>query len=270
MLALVLVLSAPTGDAATAESFAASGEAHLLEAVSDGHPLDAFDEAHKNFETAFLLGDDSRYLCRAVETAELALRTATMNKDTRTSWQEIWRDDMKRLRAEATKQGRANCRYHGQGDRLPPRVELLADAGGPPATEPASPAAPPRPVSQDRRPSTAARGLLIGGGLLLAASAALGGVAASGYVQRGRLVDQERALAADAWELGYANGATFAGQASLGEDIRAAHRLMLGSAIASGISGGISIFMLASGARLARAGVAVRPTLGGLVLLGRF
>lgn len=114
------------------------------------------------------------------------------------------------------------------------------------------------------------RGLLISGGLLLGTAAALGGGATAAFVRRDALVDQERALAANAAALGYADTATLNAQAALGDGIRAAHRLMLGTAITSGITAGTAAVLLAIGAHRRRSRIDVQPTLGGLLIHGRF
>lgn len=132
MLAIVflsLLLSEPPVGAATkvskAEAFAAAAEAHLkLATTSAKRPLDEFHNAHTKFDAAFLVDDVTKYLCRALGVADLALRTATFtDEQERLSWEETQRDDLDRLRDEATRTGVENCRYDAKGK---PRLVLLA------------------------------------------------------------------------------------------------------------------------------------------------
>src|SRR5690606_8591000 len=91
----LLLLSAPVATIETpqAETFAATGETHLRRAT-DEHSLPEFHAAHKNFDSAYLIADDARYLCRALVATELALLTVSFaNDQERLSWEELRRED---------------------------------------------------------------------------------------------------------------------------------------------------------------------------------
>jgi hypothetical protein len=161
--------------------YAALAEDHLRRAASPGEQqLDEFDEAHKNFDLAFLTADDTQHLCRAAFTAELALSTASFTDDqARLSWEEVRRDDLDRLRKRAAATRVANCRYDAAGAPLRPRVAVLEDADFLPAAAPPAPEvkderprldlSTPTPVEQRRwQARTTAGGLLTGAGVGLA------------------------------------------------------------------------------------------------------
>lgn len=138
MLAIVLgpllLSTAPTAsEAPQAETFAAAGEAHLRRATEE-HSPDEFEAAHKNFDSAYLVADDPRYLCRALAVAELALRSATFaTQQERLSWEDLRREDLDRLRDDAAQAQRSNCRFDVSGKPLPPRVALIDPDGPAPA-----------------------------------------------------------------------------------------------------------------------------------------
>lgn len=128
MLAIVflsLLLSGAATKVSEAETFAAAAEAHLkLATTSAERPLDEFHNAHTKFDAAFLVDEVTKYLCSALGVADLALRTGTFtDEQERLSWEETQRDDLDRLRDEATRTGHANCRYDEKGK---PRLVLLA------------------------------------------------------------------------------------------------------------------------------------------------
>ncbi len=113
-----------------ARVYAAAGEAHLERAATPGEQqLDEYDEAHKNFDLAYLTGDDARHLCRALFAAEVALSTAKFTDDqARLSWEEVRRDDLERLRKDAAEHRRSNCRFDIKGEPQPPRLAVMDDA----------------------------------------------------------------------------------------------------------------------------------------------
>jgi hypothetical protein len=139
MLAIVLLpfiiaapaSSSPKGDPnAQAEIYAAAGEGHLERAATPGErQLDEFEEAHKNFDLAYLTADDARHLCRALFAAEVALSTADFAEDqARLSWEEVRRDDLDRLRKNAAETRRSNCRFDAKGEPQRPRLAVMDDA----------------------------------------------------------------------------------------------------------------------------------------------
>lgn len=286
MLAWILMLTPPAApdlstadlrrlaeDHARAERFTLAGETYLQLARRPGvRPRDELYNAHTHFENAFLVGSGAEHLCRALRIAERVLADGVFGDDQEPIfWREVADFDLSQLADDARTSGRPNCRYDAAGHPRPP-VLLLTDADLPPPPPPSSPV-PPAPQPAPARPATKppGRGLLITGGVLLGTAAALGGGATAAFVRRDALVDQERALAADAAALGYADTATLNAQAVLGDGIRAAHRLMLGTAITSGITAGTAAVLIAIGAhRRARGRIDVQPTLGGLLIHGRF
>lgn len=145
MLAIILSFtlwsnpSATTSAPSSSEAFAAAGEAHLRRALEPDHPQDEFEEAHKNFESAYLVAEDAQYLCRALATADLALHHARFSDEQeRLSWEERQREDLDQLREDALEKGRPNCRFDAEGKPAPPRVALLDDAEPPASSSPLS------------------------------------------------------------------------------------------------------------------------------------
>lgn len=131
--ALLLSIAPATPAPPRAETYAADGEAHLRRATDD-RSVDAFEEAHMSFDNAFLVAEDPRYLCRALAVAEQALRSAIFaSAQQRLSWEELRRDDLDRLRADAAQAQRSNCRFDSKGKPLPPRVALIDPDGPVPA-----------------------------------------------------------------------------------------------------------------------------------------
>lgn len=201
MPALILnlvLLFAPATPPAQAETLADAGEAHLRRATAGNtHPLEAFENAHKNFDSAYLLAEDPRYLCRALAVSELALRTANFaNEQERVSWEELQRDDLDRLREHATQKQRANCRFDATG-KPSRRVALLTDADAPEPTTPPRPA--PHPTndpsrSPSRAPTHRHRAHMVSGALLTTAGLGfLGGFAGVATLELAR-ADEMRGL----------------------------------------------------------------------------
>ena len=126
--------------------------------------------AHSNFEAAYLTSHEPRHLCRALGVAELIVREDGF-KDEQMGlfWRELVDEDLERLREDAVKTRRTNCRFWGTGG---PRsaVQLLAD-GDPPAvpmnlSEKPAPEVPDRPSPSRRyRAHTAAGALFTGVGI---------------------------------------------------------------------------------------------------------
>ncbi len=139
ILPLIFAVVAPADEQAevpqNAATYAAAGEEHLKRATTTTeNQLDEFQSAHTNFDSAYLVGGGTKYLCRALAVADLTLRAATFgNEQERLFWQETRQDDLDRLQQDAAETGRANCRFNATGKA--PRVALL-DADSPPALAP--------------------------------------------------------------------------------------------------------------------------------------
>lgn len=120
-----LLLASPTVVEPSADSFASIAEDHLRRALAGERPLEEFEDAHKNFDAAFLVAEDARYLCRALAVADLALvRLTFADEQARLSWEETRRDDLERLRADAAETRRGNCRFDAMG--RPPRMRVAS------------------------------------------------------------------------------------------------------------------------------------------------
>lgn len=153
---VALLLAAPSDAPSDAETFAAAATAHLQRAATAEHPLEEYDGAHKNFDNAYLVADDVRYLCRALAVVELTLARAPFGDDQeRLSWEDLRRDDLERLRDDANQNRRANCRFDASG-KAAPRVALL-DADAPVTLDAVRPSAssPPSSASTNDRPPAA-------------------------------------------------------------------------------------------------------------------
>jgi len=135
ILPLIFAVVAPAGQAEVpqdAATFAAAGEEYLKRATTTTeNQLDEFQGAHTSFDSAYLVDGATKYLCRALEVADLTLRSTTFaDEQERGFWQETRQDDLDRLAQDAAETGRANCRFDAPSK--PPRVALL-DADTPPA-----------------------------------------------------------------------------------------------------------------------------------------
>lgn len=129
IVVLPLLLASP--DPASAEGYAAEGEAYLKAAETAERPLDVLLSAHTSFDSAYLVGEEASYLCRALDVAGRALRSGAFADDQeRKFWEETRDDDLGRLRADAEKNQRDNCRFAAGGSPAAPRVALI-DAEGP-------------------------------------------------------------------------------------------------------------------------------------------
>jgi hypothetical protein len=279
MLAIITVsilLVAPPAASSESEPkrqaavYAAVAEDHLRRAASPGdQQLDEFEEAHKNFDLAFLTADDALHLCRALLTAELALSTARFAEDqARISWEEIRRDDLDRLRKRAATTGVANCRYDATGTPLRPRVAVLEDADFPPAA--ASPSmevkdvrprldlSEPTPVERRRwQARTAAGGLLTGAGVGLA------GVLAAMIGLRVRQAQELRDIFDNARAIGDLSDADRQRAETIRADSIQTRNVAIGAGIAGAASLATGIALLATRKPTSR-GVALVPY-GGLL-----
>lgn len=138
LLSIMFVAPAELPPQEQAGIYAALGEAHLERAALPGEQqLDEFDGAHKNFDLAYLTVFEPAHLCRALQVADLVLATVTFtDPQPRLSWEEVQRDDIKRLREDAAQTGRANCRHDAHGKPARPRVAVLTDDDFPPPMAP--------------------------------------------------------------------------------------------------------------------------------------
>jgi hypothetical protein len=149
ILALPLLLLAPATP--TAADLAAEGEAYLRTAATADRPLDVLVDAHASFDSAYLVGHDARHLCRALDVAELALRSETFaDEEERRAWGETRDEDLDRLRHDAATTGRGNCRF--AGTPAAPRVSMIDPDGAlPRVPEPAEQEDPATPPSRAGR-----------------------------------------------------------------------------------------------------------------------
>mgnify|MGYP000855974703 CR=1 FL=1 len=121
-----------------AERFVDAGEAYLRLA---GHPdvrvRDELLGAHTNFESAFMVSEDSKQLCRALRIAERVVREGQFDHaEQQKFWAELVAADLARLAEDAMKKKAANCRFDAAGRRVEP-IALIADDD------------PPRPMPAD-------------------------------------------------------------------------------------------------------------------------
>lgn len=89
--------------------------------------------AHTNLEAAYLTSHETRHLCRALGVAELVIREDGFKDEQMGQfWRDLVEEDLDRLRADAVKTKRPNCRFGETGN---PRstVPLIADGDPPPA-----------------------------------------------------------------------------------------------------------------------------------------
>jgi hypothetical protein len=251
-----LLLAGPT-PADEAASLAANGEAHLQRAATPGdHQLDEFEGAHKNFDSAYLVGDDPRYLCRALQVTEVVLaRVAFASDQERLSWVELRDDDLARLKQDAAKTRRENCRFDASAAPMLRRVAMLTDADAPRA-EPSStalerlaqPLEPTRPIPVQRgaRAQTAVGATFTGLGLgLVGLMAGAIGLQAQQAAAMRSIFDRARA----AGELSDLDR-------DRADDLRADSVQTRNVALAGGITGAATlatgITLLATGKRAAR------------------
>lgn len=155
-IALAFILLAAPMPADDAANYAATGEAHLQRAATPGeHQLDEFEGAHKNFDSAYLVGDDPRYLCRALQVTEVVLaRVAFASDQERLSWAELRDDDLDRLKQDAARTRRENCRFDATAAPAQRRVAMFTDADMPHGASP-WPEHLARPPSEPARPTQA-------------------------------------------------------------------------------------------------------------------
>lgn len=131
IVVLPLLLAPP--NPASAEDYAAEGEAYLAAADTAERPLDVLLSAHTSFDSAYLVDEEASYLCRALDVAGRALRSGALDDDQeRKFWEETRDEDLGRLRTDAVKHQRDNCRFTASGSPAAPRVALIDADGLPP------------------------------------------------------------------------------------------------------------------------------------------
>jgi len=88
--------------------------------------------AHTNLEAAYLTSHETRHLCRALGVAELVIREDGFKDEQMGQfWHDLVEEDLDRLRADAVKTKRPNCRF-GETGKPRSTVPLIADGDLPP------------------------------------------------------------------------------------------------------------------------------------------
>lgn len=159
----------------------------------------------------------------------------------------------------------------------PPPVDAVRSRGreGPKGST-ASPDPEAPTVSLDgRQPSLTrpGRGLLIAGGISLGAASVLGGVAAYAALRVDTAMTRHDGLAAEANGQGYTSPDVGVMRRDLEADAPYWRRVMIGTAITSGVLTGAAVALLTVGAvkrRQTPARLALHPILPGLLLIARF
>lgn len=266
----VLLLAAPSDAPSEAETFAAAGDNHLRRAPTAERPLAEYDSAHKNFDSAYLVADDVRYLCRALAVAELTLlRAPFADEQERLSWEDVRRDDLERLGDDAREYQRGNCRFDASG-KLAPRVALL-DADAPVSVTsdgPATPSSastseggrsvPSQAQVQRSRAHTAAGALLTTAGLgLLGGTFGVIGVELQRAAEMRSLIDTAKAERRTFTEAEDQRFGDLAGDLIRGRDVA------IGVGVASLVTLGAGIAVLATRTRMTTRRYALQPY-GGL------
>jgi len=163
---------------AARRSFNEAGEAYIKLASMPGViRRDELDQAHLNFDSAYLTSNITRHLCRALQVAEMTIAEGGFEDEQEAKfWQDTRDDDLERLQADARTTGRANCRFAPGGERRVIVALLTDDDAGPPLPNasvkpvPIGDAGPRPPAHGDRagrrwRAQTASGAVLIGVGL---------------------------------------------------------------------------------------------------------
>jgi hypothetical protein len=142
-------------------AYIAAGDMYFqLAGMSGVHRRDALDRARMNYDSDYMLTRKPSSLCRALGVAELVVDEGNFDDANEAAyWQDNVRDDLSRLRDDATKTGRTNCRFDGAGARVRPRVAMLTNDAFAEKPRPAPP-----PDSRRWRRHTVAGGLLTGAG----------------------------------------------------------------------------------------------------------
>ena len=271
LLSIMFVAPAELPPQAQAGIYAALGEAHLERAaLPSEQQLDEFDGAHKNFDLAYLTVFEPAHLCRALQVADLVLATVTFtDPQPRLSWEEVQRDDIKRLREDAAQTGRANCRHDAHGQPQRPRVAVLTDADFPPPTAPrtSSPADTGRLLIEPLAPTPTQRRRwkvqTVAGAIFTGAGVGLVGVLAGAIGLRVRYAEELRGIANNADDKGDLAASDRERAAQINTDSLQARNTAIGVGVASAISLATGVALLATRKKAPRA-VALMPYAGPL------
>lgn len=143
-------------------AYIAAGDMYFqLAGMSGVHRRDALDRARMNYDSDYMLTRKPSSLCRALGVAELVVEEGKFDDANEAAyWQDNVRDDLSRLRDDAMKTGRVNCRYNGTGTPVRPRVAMLTDDAFAQTTRQTPP-----PDPRRWRRHTVAGGLLTGAGV---------------------------------------------------------------------------------------------------------
>lgn len=256
-------------------AYAEAGEVYVT--LADLPEVDRVREmfnAHTNFEAAFLTSHRPRHLCRALGVAELVVREGRFkDEDMGLFWRELVDQDLERLREDAIKTRRPNCRFAASGGPRP-AVLLLADSDLPPVRmplpehpEPVRDVAPPAP-SRRYRAHTAAGAVFTGLGVgflgLFAGALAVKADQVQAIHKQTDLVKGQDRMPTPA-EQAWVNDRV--------ADARQVQSLMIGVGVAGGVSLATGVILLATRRHLKQR-AALRPYGGaqgaGFLLQGRF
>lgn len=256
-------------------AYAEAGEVYVT--LADLPEVDRVREmfnAHTNFEAAFLTSHQPRHLCRALGVAEMVVREGKFrDEEMGLFWRELVDQDLERLREDAIKTRRLNCRFAASGG---PRtsVPLLADSELPairvPLPENPEPVRDVLPPTSSRRQ----RAHIASGAVLTGLGIGFFGLFAGALAVK---ADQVQAIHKQA-DLVKAQDRvpTPAEQAWVDDreaDARQMQSLMVGVGVAGGVSLATGVILLATRKRLTRR-AALRPYGGaqsaGILLQGRF
>ena len=110
-------------------AYGEAGEAYLkLASMSGAVRRDELDRAHVNLDSAYLTSNRTRYLCRALQVAEMTIAEGAFDGEQEAKfWQDTRDDDLRRLAADARATKRENCRFGSDGGPLKVAVAYLPD-----------------------------------------------------------------------------------------------------------------------------------------------
>lgn len=255
-------------------AYAEAGEVYVT--LADLPEVDRVREmfnAHTNFEAAFLTSHQPRHLCRALGVAELVVREGNFrDKEMGLFWRELVDQDLERLREDAIKTRRLNCRFAASGG---PRtsVPLLAESELPvrlPLPENPEPARDVLSPTSSRRQ----RAHIASGAVLTGLGIGFFGLFAGALAVK---ADQVQAIHKQADLVKAQDRVPMPAEQAWVDDREANARqmqsLMVGVGVAGGVSLATGVILLATHKRLTRR-AALRPYGGaqgaGILLQGRF